>query len=657
MRFVLFALVAVLASACGRDEPQLFVAVRLPSDPPDACLPLRAPPLDTLSPAERDSLRLPSDDYVWLVGETFESPGGLGGAVAALTGRAALVSLTSQHAGRTATRAIATIEKGEVTHTYFGTPLTPAFAYDDAAQLSLTFEARQVDAPALVATKAVLTAVTSDMPVYGQVLGALAPARATPDPKQLPRGAAQTYVLRDPATCRSGACQAVLVDERLVFLQAVPNRTARELAETLCLKGSRLHVRAQDGKVRGEHQGGYAVMRVAHARLPEEALGEELSTALSQLARCDGDFTPDLARRASDLLARNATLRAVDRAPLASLLRATGAATRAQTPEALLDADRRLREVTDRVCSDTPADGIVCARARRIATCAASRVAAHEPVREPYVAASRATRELERATSCETRGRSIVSAQREIASLAEAVNAASIDGKCQVSGVGLSCEAFPDLSRRTKAAIADAQERLYRDCYCEPLRSVRPNNRASELVRASLRCDAEPDSIALAAIPERPVREEDLSAWRSDRDGLVPPLTSAQCPSCARLSRHLDAELSRAIELGRHQAAVIATLRETLEPVTVLHDRATVLMTGEASTRCVQRPDEWRVIVQALEFEIVPRDLFREGGGLVPSRLKEKLAQARLLLSSLDGLSCAREEPAAPSAFAELPPD
>lgn len=631
----------LFTTACGRDEPQLFAVVRTDADADKACLPLRAPSLADLDAAQLGRLRVADDEYFWLVGESVVGPGGLDGFLSSLSRRSALVSLTAAAGGRASTRAVATIEGGAVTHTYFGTPLTPAFAQEPGTQLALTFDARQLDAPALSAAKAVLGAVPLETPAYLKLLTAVAPGAAE-RPDSAKSGLAQTWVLRDPRACPSGACQAVIADERLVLLSASPGRSALELASELCLDGTRLQRRDAGD----EHGGAYAVMRVAHARLPEEALGDALAQPLAALARCDREFTPELAARAQDQLSRAESLRPADRELLRSVLADVAFTANALTPEATLAAEQRLARSTERLCGATPADGIVCARARSLSACASARAAPARVARAAFGTAATAISRAENATSgsCESRGQALVALARDLGTLAAASHEAGLGGTCVATSLGLACESFPELSRRSRAVIGETQELLYRQCWCGTLRDDRAPLAAARLVREALRCESAPEEFTLSPAAEAPLREDDLVAFANHRAELVPALTAQQCPACVRLARRIDEELSRSVALGRSQAAVAGLLRRALTPVVELRDRALVLMTGDAAVRCSERPDEWAVIAEALDYTVEPRDLFRDGGQLDPARLEAKLRRAELLRSSLDGLPCARAE-------------
>lgn len=638
---------ALLSACAGRDQPHLFSVVSLPDDRPGGCLPLREPSLASLSAAELDALRPPSDDYVWLVGETVEGPTGLAGALSSLTGRSALVSLTSSTGGRPTTRAVATVEKGKLTHTYFGTPLTPPFPNDDGTQLALAFDARVLDASALSTAKAVLGAVPAGGAQYGQIIAAIV---APPDDREeKPQGVSQTYVLADPRTCASGACQAVIAQERLVVLSAASGRSASELAPTVCLRGARLYA---TGGVE-EYGGSYAVLRLAHARLPEEALGDELAGRLASLARCDHDFGPELAAKAEDALA-GASLRATDREVVAALVKDTATAAKARTPEERLEAERRLARSTKAVCAQTPADGVACARARSLTACATSRASDALATREAYGQARSSLEAVEGATTCDTRAQGLVALSHDFAALSGTVREAHLEGSCAATATGLSCEAFPEMSRHSKAVVAEAQDALYHQCYCAALGQDRAALTGARVVREALRCEQSPEEFTLQLAADAPLKEVDVAEWQSHRQTVVPALTAVQCPACVRLGRRIDDELARAVVMGRNQAAVALLLRDALAPVTELHDRAFMLMSGDAAVRCSARPDEWSIIAQALQFSVEPRDIFREGGQLDPPRLEAKLARARLLKSSLDGLSCLRET-AVPMDLDDLP--
>lgn len=639
MRTWIVCSLLAITLGCGRDEPVLFSVVRTSADAPDACLPLREPALGTVASSELARLRPPDDHYVWLVGETVEGPRGMQRALAAFTGRAALVSLTSSVGGKQTTRAVATIDGADVTHTYFGTPLTPAFPNEPGAALTVTFDAHQIDRPALAAAQAALAAVPAEGAGYASLLSALTPDKPRGDK---PEGMSQTWVLRDPASCGSGACRAAIVEQRLVVLSPSAGATAHELATTLCLKGGRLHDRDGD-----DHDGAYAVVRLAHARLPDEALGDEFSTALAALARCDREFGPELATRVEERLARAELLRPEDRELLRTFSEDATFATRAASPEARLEASTRLAASSAQVCAGTSSESVACARAKAVASCAAGRAMTWASVAPAWSDARRAVQSVESATqpdaACAARAASIVELSGALTALAGATRALRPEASCAKTEHGLSCDAFPELSRRSKAALADAQDLLYRQCYCGALVKAESKTRAGRLVRAGLRCDVAPESFVFLAPVESPLTEEDVAQEAAERAGSVPALTAAQCPSCPRLARRLDDELARGIALGRSQAAVAKLLRGALAPVGDLHDRAFALASGDTGVRCARRPDEWAVIVRALSWDVAPRDLFRDGGGVDPAKLESRLAEASLLRSSLDGLPCARD--------------
>lgn len=637
---------AVFVAACGgRDQPRLYSVVAPEGTPRDACLPLREPALTSLSPGVAAKLRPSSDEYVWLVGESMETATGLAGFLSSLSGRTALVSLSSSLGGASATRAIATLENGKVTHTYFGTPLTPPFPNDDGAQLSLSFEARVLDNSALTTAKTVLDAMPTG-PQYGALVTALmTPAAKT---QQKPEVLAQTYVLADPRTCASGACQAVIVDQRLVVISADPRRNAGDLGPSLCLKDGRLYER--DGM--DEYGGAYAVLRVAHARLPEEALGETLASKLAALSRCDKDFTPATAAQALDALGHT-TLRANDREAMRALLEEVAAATKAQKPEDRLEVEWRVSEAAKRVCTQTPAEGIACARARGIQACAGAKLAAAAATRDAFRQARETLARLESATGCDARGSLLVALDRDVGALAVAAREAHLEGACSKAATGLVCDAFPDMSRRSRLAVADSQDAIYRECFCPALAKDSGMDAASRSVREALKCTSTPEEFALVHHAEQPIDEREAREWSSKKSTELTRWTPQQCPACHRLARRIDDELTRAVLTSRDQAALAVLLRDALAPVMELRDRAFLLMSGDVGVRCASRPDEWSVLVQAVGFAVEPRDLFREGARLDPSLLDAKLAKARLLRSSIDGLACVQappEPPQAPSA-------
>jgi hypothetical protein len=647
-----WAWAGVVALGCGgRDRPRLYSVVSLPGEAPDACRPLREPSLSSLPPGVAATLRPASDEYVWLVGETMEGPSGLQGFVGALTGRPSLVSLTSGRGGVTTTRAIAAVEGGRVMQTYFGTPLTPPFANEDGAQLALTFEARALEGRALETATAVIEAIPSG-PQYVQLMGALTGGR---DGKQAPGAKKpevflQTYVLADPRTCGSGACQAVIADQRLVVVADDPGRDPSELGNALCLSGARLHER-EGGR---EYGGAYAVLRVAHARLPEEALGETLALRLATLSRCDKEFTPAVAGQALDAL-EAAPLRASDREPVRRLLEDAVFATKAATAEDRLEAASRLAGSTARVCEATPKEAIACGLAKGVLTCASSRLGTAAALREPYRRMRAALAELEAAGTCDDRAKAIVKVDVEGGLLAAAVKEARLDGRCARAPAGLACEPFAETSRRSRLAVGEAQEVLFRECYCPAvLTALGQEDAALKRVAAALRCEALPEEFALRHDPGEPWREADATRWQERRAQGVPAWTAQQCPACTRLSRRIDDEFSRAVMVSQAEAQMAVLLREALGPVSELHDVAFALMSGEEAVRCSARPAEWAAVVQAMEFSVEPRDLFGPGGRVDAARLGAKLAQAKLLKTTLDGLSCARPPPP-PDPFA-LPP-
>lgn len=631
------ALVAVALGACGRDEPRLFAVVDSGGDAPDDCLPLRMPDLSGLDRRQADRLRLPVDHYFWLVGEAMESPRGFAGALASLTGRPALVSVTSAAGGLTTTRAAAAIEGGHVAHTWFGTPLTPAFPFEDGLQLALTFEAQQLDGPAYQAAKAVLESVTLETAAYSKLMDAVSPREAAKS-----RATSETWVLRDPRSCPSGACSAVIAEERLVMLAAAADRPAQDLAAGLCLKGSRLLER----KGREEHGGSYAVLRVAHARLPEEALGSALADALAALARCDHEFAPELASRASDALSRAATLRVADREAIAMLLDDAAFAVRASGAESRLEAERRLARSSAELCRRTPADGIACSRAKAMAACASTRASAAAPLRAAWTAALASTDAAERLASaagtCDERGPAAVALGRDLGTLAAAARTLPSAGACQATETGLACEAFPELSRRSRAAVSGLQEAIYRGCHCPALQQDADSAPVSRLVRAALACAGTPEELSLQVPADLAVSDSDVAAWRAHFQKAFPAYTAAQCPACGRLARRVDDELARAVALGRQRAAVAGLLQRALAPVNDLHDRAFMLLSGEAAVRCAGLPAQWSVIARALDFTVAPRDVFGPGGDLDPARLDARLREADALALALGDLPCAR---------------
>lgn len=647
-----WAWACLVAMGCGgRDRPRLYSVVSLPGEAPDACRPLREPSLTSLPTGLAAKLRPASDEYVWLVGETMEGPAGLQGFLGALTGRPSLVSLTSGRGNATSTRAIAAVEGGRVMQTYFGTPLTPPFPNEDGAQLTLTFEARALEARALSTATAVIEAIPSG-PQYVQLMGALTGTHR--DPKQTQGGQkaevfSQTYVLADPRTCGSGACQAVIVDQRLVVVADDPGRDPAELGRSLCLKGAQLHER--DGG--HEYGGAYAVLRLAHARMPEEALGETLAARLATLSRCDKEFTPAVATQAFDAL-EAAPLRAADREPMRRFLEDAVFATKAATPEDRLEAEFRLTASVGKVCEATPKEAIACGLAKGVMTCATSRLGSSAPLREPYRRLRATFSELEGASTCDDRAKAIVKLDVEAAALASVVKEARIDGRCTRTPSGLACEPFPESSRRARLDVNETQETLYRECYCPAVVSALGEDDAvMKRLAGALKCEAIPEEFSIRHNPDEPWRDADVTRWQARRAQGVPAWTAQQCPSCTRLSRRIDDELARAVMMSQAEAQMAVLLREALGPVAELHDVAFALMSGEEAVRCSAKPSEWAVVVQAMEFSVEPRDLFAVGGRVDAAKLNAKLAQARLLRTTLDGLSCARPPP--PDPFA-MPP-
>jgi hypothetical protein len=290
-------------------------------------------------------------------------------------------------------------------------------------------------------------------------------------------------------------------------------------------------------------------------------------------------------------------------------------------------------------------NGIVCARARSIASCANGRASQAQGARDAYRLALASVESVEHAGSCDARAQSLVQLTHDLAGLASAAKDAAIEGNCTAGASGLTCDSFPLLSKRTKAAITDAQDALYHQCYCPPLAQDRAPLTGARLVREALSCTAAPEEFALAPAPDAPLKDADVSEWQAHRMQTVPTYTAQQCPSCVRLARRMDDELSRAVTLGHSQAQVMNLLKRALAPVTELHDRAFLLMTGDFGVRCSARPDEWAIIAQAQDFSVEPRDMFKDGGQLDPARLEAKLKQAALLRASLDGLSCTRVLP------------
>lgn len=625
----LFGLVFACAS-CGGAQPQLLVAVQTAADKPDACLPLREPSLSTMSQEDLERIRVPSDHYVWIVGETLEGPSRL----SSIAGGSAFVSLTSHVGGATTTRAVATVEDGVVAHTYLGTPLTPAYPNYDGTQLSLTFGARPLDASALATVKSVLAAVPTSGLEYGLIVGALAQPKKD-DGKD---AFAQTYVLRDPHTCASGACRAVVAEEWLVLVTVDVGRGVTELKKSLCLRDSRLY----EAGGAEEHAGSYVVLRVAHARLPQEALGDDLAAALGTLARCDNDFTPEIATRAATALQSAAILRPADREVLRQFIGDTAAATKASTPEQFLEAQGALSGSSRRVCDVTPVSGLVCSWAAAIASCARVRATRALPAEAAFEKARATVDSLGKAATCEARGQAVVALGRDLSALVAAVKDASLEGGCGAGGAGLTCEPFAELSKRSKVAISEAQDALYRECHCAPLMQDKSALPVARLVREAMSCDSSPEEFHLAPAPEEPVDDGMVSAWQTHRQQLLPVYTASQCPACVRLARKVDDELARAVALGHLQARVANVLKLALAPVAELHDRAARLMGGDDGVRCSQKLDEWAVIAQAHQFGVEPRDLFQQNGQIDPTKLEARLKQAELLARSLDGLSCRR---------------
>ena len=371
---------------------------------------------------------------------------------------------------------------------------------------------------------------------------------------------------------------------------------------------------------------------MAHARLPDEALGTVLSDALNTLARCDKDFTAAVGKRARDAFDALDTLRPADRDLVRALVTAADAAARATDGEPTLDAAGLLDNAADAICK-AATDAPVCQRANAIARCSRGRAGSAQGIADAYRAASKALDEVDGATGCEVRSHALLNTSIALTKLTADAQTAHLAGGCVTTASGLSCATLPELTKRSKALVSDAQDRLYRECYCPALLGDRGTSLASRTVVHSLRCDVEPEEVTLAPPVEGALRDEEAIAYAGRRISLVPAYSPAQCPACTRLARQLDEQLEG---LSRPGAESFRAAQVLLSEV---HARAQALMAGEFASRCAARPDDWGKLVKATELAVDSRRPAAESA--------RKLADLR---TALDTLPCVRGD-VAPAAL------